>query len=118
MVQVPQQDNSCDCGVFVLEYIERFSREFTRDGCKTTMEWTDEETKGWFTKKDIKTKRTEIMRLLKNLNTTYNKTCNDIDLKEAVPEAPMEACSAAVRGKSTKTFATAGFLAADEASCA
>jgi hypothetical protein len=72
--QVPQQDNHCDCGVYVLEYIERFSQEFTKPGSVSVREWTDEQSKDWFKKKDIKSKRAQIMGLLDRLHAEYRGT--------------------------------------------
>jgi hypothetical protein len=74
LAQVPQQDNHCDCGVYVLEYIERFSQEFTKAESVSVREWTDQKSKDWFKKKDIKTKRAQIMSLLDRLHSEYIRT--------------------------------------------
>jgi hypothetical protein len=72
-MQVPQQDNSCDCGVYVLEYIERFSKDFTHADSISVRDWSDEQSKDWFKKSDIKAKRAHIMNLLDKLHDGYRK---------------------------------------------
>ncbi|KAJ8673787.1 hypothetical protein QAD02_005049 [Eretmocerus hayati] len=56
---VPQQNNGVDCGVFLLEYVERF---FTDDRACTL-----DHIRSWFTVGDIRRKRTTIRGLIQVL---------------------------------------------------
>eukprot|EP00741_Cyanophora_paradoxa_P007991 tig00001234_g7730.t1 len=65
--EVPKQDNFTDCGVFVLEYIERFLQEPlvpTLRGKNGTLALRKED---WFTVEDIMRKRSAIQALIVKL---------------------------------------------------
>lgn len=54
-ISAPQQDNYCDCGIFVLHYAEMFCRQLPK--------W-NEINEVWFPLSDIKSKRDEIKALI------------------------------------------------------
>jgi len=59
--KVPQQDNFCDCGVYVLQYMESFFKDPITDfslPIKKTQ---------WFQREEIATKRNDIRELIYNL---------------------------------------------------
>ena len=62
--QVPKQENSCDCGVFMLTYVEHFFRAFSDARYMTTQHLVDKLSafvnENWFTLGDIGRKRREI----------------------------------------------------------
>ena len=62
--QVPKQENSCDCGIFMLTYVEYFFRVFPDARYMTTQHLVDKLSafvnENWFTLGDIGRKRREI----------------------------------------------------------
>jgi hypothetical protein len=73
-VPVPNQSNSCDCGVFVLEYIEKFLQDFLAGG-KLYAEWEDKDSRKWFPTPDkkIKQKRKDMRKLIDKLAQEYRE---------------------------------------------
>ncbi len=60
---VPYQNNYCDCGVFLLHYIERF---LLTDALECG--WENVDLSAWFERKEIPEKRKEIKRIIDNLH--------------------------------------------------
>ena len=61
-VQVPQQSNGCDCGVYVLHYIEKFLKAPFPDLREFAVHRP-----AWFPTRDIAAKRENIKALIKKL---------------------------------------------------
>ena len=59
--EVPQQDNSCDCGLFLLHYVELFSLQPWKD-------LQNSNHKEWFKPADAKKKRQKIKVLIAELS--------------------------------------------------
>lgn len=59
----PQQNNSTDCGVFVLKYVESFFRNPIKDFIMPISNTAD-----WFTQDAIRDKRKEIQQLIVQLH--------------------------------------------------
>ncbi len=67
----PLQDNHCDCGVYILEYVERFFRDLcTSQGelIEPPVEELRLDYRQWFTPSQIEAKRAHILELL-----TFNR---------------------------------------------
>jgi hypothetical protein len=60
---VPRQNNSSDCGVFLLHYIERFLLTHVLE------KESNIELKNWFPRKEIAEKRKEIAKIINHLHT-------------------------------------------------
>ena len=60
--KVPNQTNSCDCGVFVLQYAEEFLKEPFKDVRKQQLNRSD-----WFPRSSILRKRVELRRTILDL---------------------------------------------------
>lgn len=63
-VDVPQQDNSWDCGVFVMQYAEEFLKKLSPDPADYSSTW--------FSIERVKRKRREFLRLVKKLAEEQN----------------------------------------------
>jgi len=64
-IKVPQQDNTCDCGVYVLHFAELFS--------STPFDGSDVNRTDWFNKEAIKAKRREIKKLIERIGEENKK---------------------------------------------
>ena len=63
--KVPQQTNFYDCGLFALEYIERFLND--PEGVMASLKRSASSLTKWFTPKDLKMKRSKIHQTIVNL---------------------------------------------------
>jgi hypothetical protein len=76
--EVPTQENMCDCGVFLLKYVEWVFREHVERGpLRITQAHVDSKLKNvvkedMFTRLDIKRKRVEMEALLRNKEPEWN----------------------------------------------
>jgi len=65
-VKAPQQDNNCDCGVYLLHYAELFSKTPFKDV-------SDVDRQDWFPKRDIAEKRRQLRDYINNLHIRQDK---------------------------------------------
>lgn len=74
---VPEQDNDCDCGVYLLHYIELIFRDPGK------FYWSRKlpTFKKWFTTSDIKNKREDIANIIKTVASRSPKT-SDLEFPE------------------------------------
>ncbi|KAL5038074.1 hypothetical protein RTP6_005425 [Batrachochytrium dendrobatidis] len=91
--RVPEQPNFCDCGVYVLEYVQRFFENSDRmlDLILSKTHESREETRKWFTIKDIQTKRIDISKIIGSLAEEYGKT--DMAIKRKASRAAQQRTS-------------------------
>ena len=67
-MKIPEQHNHCDCGVYLLQYVEMFLQKMP---CEIDDGYVDK--KAWFQVDDIALKRTEIKSLLGFLHDDWTK---------------------------------------------
>lgn len=77
----PEQENSSDCGIFLLHYVEKIFEDvsaFTLNSkTKTCQTLVNSKTKDWFTSEEVGRKRGEIAELIRSL-TAQQKPGEDI----------------------------------------
>ncbi|OLY83028.1 Ubiquitin-like-specific protease 2 [Smittium mucronatum] len=82
--KAPIQPNFCDCGLYVLQYVE----EFLEDPVKISSAVVNRENaQNWFHTNTVLRKRSDISNLIKNLHVSYEKIISqEKSTKEEPPE--------------------------------
>jgi len=66
--KIPLQNNDCDCGVYILQFVESFFQQPILN-YKFPIKKKD-----WFTKADVDSKRENIMKIISNLEEKYSSS--------------------------------------------
>ncbi|KAH9263840.1 hypothetical protein BASA83_012717 [Batrachochytrium salamandrivorans] len=95
--RVPEQPNYCDCGVYVLEYVERFFQEpdHMLNLILSKSAEGREATQNWFKARDIRRKRVAIRQLIQVLAEDYAKL--DLATKRKESMAAQRSSTASAR---------------------
>jgi len=72
-VQVPQQDNYSDCGIFLLHYVETFFKNPIENFCVPINNLSN-----WFNTNECKTKRKTILEVIQNLRNQQSQNVSEI----------------------------------------
>jgi Ulp1 family protease len=82
LAELPKQNNSCDCGVYVIQYIEQIATLYPQDlPIRDT---------NWFDKKDISAKRNSIRENIQTMAANYKPEEIDNDTQDEVLDVTNE----------------------------
>ncbi|EKX53828.1 hypothetical protein GUITHDRAFT_100795 [Guillardia theta CCMP2712] len=74
---LPQQNNSCDCGLFLLRYIELFCEKYVTNQMSYE-DIQDEQTLKWFERNEISNMRAEIQNCIMQLRDEWKRENGEI----------------------------------------